>query len=187
MGNFFLSLIDKHFSPHHKLHKLFNRNSVKVSYSCLPNIKSIINTHNRKIIFPSPTICKRTWNCINMPKCPLDKKCPGNNSLYPGNITSLDRNSETKVYYGICETKFKLHYANNKRLFNHKNRKSDTDISNEFWITKDINRSANITREILGRHQTYNTSSKRCSLCLNEKLKIVLHRNSNMLNEQTEY
>ena len=26
VGQFFLSLIDKHFPPHHKLHKLFNRN-----------------------------------------------------------------------------------------------------------------------------------------------------------------
>ena len=48
VGKFFLSLIDKHFPPHHKLHKLFNRNNVKISYSCLPNIKSIINAHNRK-------------------------------------------------------------------------------------------------------------------------------------------
>ena len=56
VGKFFLSLIDKHFPPHHKLHKLFNRNNVKISYSCLPNIKSIINAQNRKILYPSPTI-----------------------------------------------------------------------------------------------------------------------------------
>ena len=33
----FLQLIDKHFPPEHKLHKIFNRNSVKVSYivACL--------------------------------------------------------------------------------------------------------------------------------------------------------
>ena len=35
--------------------------------------------------------------------------------------------------------------------------------------------------EILGRHQAYNTSSKRWSLCLNEKLRIVLQRNNYML------
>ena len=35
VGRFFLSLIDKQFPPHHKLHKLFNRNNVKISYSCL--------------------------------------------------------------------------------------------------------------------------------------------------------
>ena len=33
IGRDFLSLIDKHFPPHHKLHKIFNRNAVKVSYT----------------------------------------------------------------------------------------------------------------------------------------------------------
>ena len=46
VGKFFLSLIDKHFPPHHN--QLFNGNNVKISYSCLPNIKSIVNAHNRK-------------------------------------------------------------------------------------------------------------------------------------------
>ena len=40
LGKFFSSLIDKHFLSLHKLHKSFNRNNVKVSYSCLPNIKN---------------------------------------------------------------------------------------------------------------------------------------------------
>ena len=71
VGKCFLSLIDKHFPQHHRLHKLFNRINVKISYSCLPNIKSTINRHNRKILYPSPTIGKRTCNCINIPQCPL--------------------------------------------------------------------------------------------------------------------
>ncbi len=35
-----LHVIDKHFPPNHKLHKIFNRNTVKVSYSCMNNVKS---------------------------------------------------------------------------------------------------------------------------------------------------
>ena len=38
----------------------------------------------------------------------------------------------------------------------------------------------------LGRHQAYATCSKRCSLCLNETLKIVLYRDNNMVNRRTE-
>ena len=40
VGNQFLKLINKHFPRHHKLYKLFNKNNVKVSYSCMPNIKN---------------------------------------------------------------------------------------------------------------------------------------------------
>ena len=38
----FLCLIHKHCPPNHKLHKIFNRNTVKVSYSWMSNVKSII-------------------------------------------------------------------------------------------------------------------------------------------------
>ena len=44
----FLQLIDKHFPKGHALHKLFNRNTVKVSYSCMNNMASIISGHNAK-------------------------------------------------------------------------------------------------------------------------------------------
>ena len=92
-------------------------------------------------------------------------------------------NTETKVCYGICETTFKLRYANHKKSFNHRNRKSDNELSNEFWRIKDNKHNANITWEILDRHQALNT---RCSLCLNEKLIIALHRDNSMLNRRTE-
>ena len=49
VGNQFLKLINKHFPRHHKLYKLFNKNNVKVSYSCMPNMKNIINTHKDNI------------------------------------------------------------------------------------------------------------------------------------------
>ena len=104
----------------------------------------------------------------------VEQRCLSNNILYQPNI-SFGEISETKVYYGICKTTFKLRYANHKKSFGHRNRKSDTELANEFWRIKDNKHSANVTWEILGRHQVHNTSSKRCSLCLNEKLKITLH------------
>ena len=47
IGRYFLNLIDKHFSRDHKFHKIFNRKNKKVSYSCMQNIRSAINSHNR--------------------------------------------------------------------------------------------------------------------------------------------
>merc|ERR1712055_447672 len=46
----FLQLIDKHFPKGSPLHKFFNRNNVKVSYSCMQNIQSVINNHNKKLL-----------------------------------------------------------------------------------------------------------------------------------------
>ena len=46
----FLNLLDHHFPKSNKLHKIFNRNTVKVSYSYTESISSIISSHNKKLI-----------------------------------------------------------------------------------------------------------------------------------------
>ena len=44
----FLNLFDHHFPKSNKLHKIFNRNAVRISYSCTENISCIISSHNKK-------------------------------------------------------------------------------------------------------------------------------------------
>ena len=39
IGRKFLTLVDKHFPKDHKLRKIFNRNTIKISYSCMNNTK----------------------------------------------------------------------------------------------------------------------------------------------------
>ena len=106
-GKTFLRLINKHFPPHHKLHKIFNRNNVNISYSCMPNVKSIINKHNKIILDPPTNNSERTWNFINKEKCPLQEKCLINNITYKSTLTSTQGNYQHKIYYGITETRFK--------------------------------------------------------------------------------
>ena len=40
IGRKFFHLIDRSFPPGHKLHKLLNRNTEKLSYSCMPNLRA---------------------------------------------------------------------------------------------------------------------------------------------------
>ena len=54
----FLNVIKKHFPPHHKFHKSFNKSKVKISCCCTRNIKTIINSHNAKIFFPKKVLNK---------------------------------------------------------------------------------------------------------------------------------
>ena len=68
----FLLLIDKHFPKKHKFHKLFNRNNVKVSYSCLPNMSSMISSHNKNILTKKEINNTRACNCRRRSECPLD-------------------------------------------------------------------------------------------------------------------
>ena len=45
----FFNLLDIHFPKLNKLRKIFNRNTVKVSYFCTENLSSIVKTHNKKV------------------------------------------------------------------------------------------------------------------------------------------
>ena len=44
IGKSFLALVDSHFPRHHRYHKIFNRNTIKLSYSTTDTTKSSIET-----------------------------------------------------------------------------------------------------------------------------------------------
>ena len=44
VGAKFLELVRTSFPPSHPLHKIFNRNTLKVSYSCMPNFSQVISS-----------------------------------------------------------------------------------------------------------------------------------------------
>ena len=48
VARLFLRLLDKHFPGSHILRKLFNRNTIKVSFSCMGNVAYIIKKHNQQ-------------------------------------------------------------------------------------------------------------------------------------------
>ena len=50
LGCTFLKLLNKHFPKDNKLHKIINRNTVKLSYSTMSNMKRIIQSHNSKLL-----------------------------------------------------------------------------------------------------------------------------------------
>ena len=129
IGKTFRKLIDKYFPPQHKLHKLFNRNSVKISYRCMPNGKSIINKH--KTVLDPPT-SGGTCDCINKEKHPLQEKCLTSNIMYKATLASNQDNYQQKIY-GITENKFKQRYANHIKSFRYENHQSDTELPNELW------------------------------------------------------
>ena len=100
----------------------------------MPNIKSAINSHNRKILHSPLNSQNRTCNYIKKTECPLQENCLSESTLYQADISS--ENFQTKIYYGISETKFKTRFSNHKKSFNHEKHKNDTQVSNELWNIK---------------------------------------------------
>ena len=53
----------------HQLRKLFNQNNINVSYSSLPNFKSVINGHNKNILNEQEK--HSPCNCMDKTSCPF--------------------------------------------------------------------------------------------------------------------
>ncbi len=86
IGGTFLRLIAKHFPPRSKLSKIFNKNTLKVSYSCMPNMLSAIKAHNQKILKGKEEEKDKPCNCRNKDKCPLRGNCQETNVVYKAEI-----------------------------------------------------------------------------------------------------
>ena len=87
---------------HTFINKIFNRNKAKVSYSCMQNIKAIINKHNMNILHQNNQMADEC-NSRNKKYCPLGVKCLSPNIVYQGKITSTQPNCNNKVYFGVAE------------------------------------------------------------------------------------
>ena len=79
----FHNRIKKHFPPNHNLYPVFNKKNVKVSYSCMPNMGSIINNRNKKIL---------------------------TSVIYKANVTT-GKDDTGKNYIGLTEGTFKQRYT----------------------------------------------------------------------------
>ena len=64
VGGYFINLVNKHFPLDHKFSKIFNRNNMKVNYSCMPNLKSKI--YNNTVTNQQTSTQARTRYCISV-------------------------------------------------------------------------------------------------------------------------
>ena len=84
IGATFLKLINKQFPKKSKLNKTFNRNTVKISYSCMPNIASIIKAQNKQVSTSGTGTDPITCNCRKKDLCRLQETAgPPASSITP--------------------------------------------------------------------------------------------------------
>ena len=105
-----MKLIDKHFKHDNILHKIFNRKTLKISYSCTKNIFQIINNYNKEIIKEfqgrtSNNSKQNECNCKTRNNCPLNGLCNLNNVVYQGIIYPKENIMDGKTYIEISSTK----------------------------------------------------------------------------------
>ena len=189
----FLTLVDNHFPKDHKLRKIFNRNTIKISYSCMNDTKQIIDDHNKQILNSSKHADKpadntnviKSCNCRQKNVCRLNGNCLQSSVIYQASVKRHNTNTSER-YIGFTEYKFKTRYRNHIASFRHAKHRNSTELSKHIWTLKDSNIDHSITWRIISSRSSYNSSSKRCNLCLREKFLIIYRPDLSSLNKRNE-
>ena len=185
LGKKFFEILDKCFPPTHPLHKHFNRHTIKLSFSCMPNMGKLIAGHNKKILNktdPPENLC----NCRIKKDCPIENKCLLTDVIYQASVTRLD-NSVKETYVGLASTSFKARWSNHKTSFNLESHEKETRLSIHVWDLKRKGIDYELKWQILAKSKSYSPSSKKCWLCLKEKYYILFGGELSTLNKRHEF
>ena len=196
--NIFLSKIDKSILMRtqfgdHKLRKIFNRNTIKISYSCMNNTKQIIDNHNKRILNSSRhadetadnTADSKSCNCQQKNTCLLNRNCLQSSVIYQARVVCNDNNT-SETYIRLTVNNFKTRYRNHSASFWQAKHRNSTELSKHNWTLKDSNIDHSISWRIVSSSSPYNSSSKRCNLCLKEKFLIICRPDLSSLNKRNE-
>ena len=140
VGRDFLQLLDNAFPPSNPLHKLFKRQTVKLSYKCMPNMAVAVSRHNAKVtkddqqqVQPLPGC-----NCNKGPgTCPVQGRCLTDCVVYKATVTeTVSRKSET--YTGMTGNTFKDRWYGHSADMRNPGGRSKTKLSTHIWNLKDM-------------------------------------------------
>ena len=183
IGKNFLHLLVKHFPASGKMHKMFNENTDKVSYSCMKNMDSIISGHNHNILNPKQKLFG--CNCRKKDSCPLNGKCLTPKVIYGPDVTN-EANNEQTFYFALAETTFKGRYNNHKRDVKYIKYKDNTELTKYIRNLEDNSIKYNNQWRVVDRVYG-NANSTMCKFYLTEQLWIINHINdNNILNKKSE-
>lgn len=193
VGAKFLALIDKHFKGT-PLGKYFNRKTIKVSYSCLPNLDAIISGHNKKLLkstiepqAASAATAAQNCNCRGgLQNCPMNGNCLKSGIIYKAAVKTRSTFEPPTTYIGAAANSFKERYRNHTLSFKHEKYQHNTSLSKHIWNIKNKGEQFDISWSIAGRAPPYNPISKSCKLCLLEKTLILTTEEKNPLNKRSE-
>ena len=103
----FNNLIDKYFKKGTLLGKLFNKNSLKLSYSTTANLGQIISGHNKRVLAKKETAGDEGPGCNcqkGVGSCPVDGGCLNKDVIYEAKVTAAT--TRERKYIGSTASPF---------------------------------------------------------------------------------
>ena len=186
IGREFLSLVDRAFPPDNPLSKLFNRQTVKVSYKRMPNLSQAVAGHNAKLLAGGRQAEQLGCNCIGgLPTCPVDGNCQATGVVYQASVTELG-SGQVETYTGTTARRFKDRLYEHNTNMNNETGRTETALSAHIWSLKDQGKQYEVKWKIRCRGSDYNPRTKKCRICLREKHFIMYDRSGCSLNKRSE-
>ena len=184
IGKEFLKLVDECFPTENPLSKIFNRKSVKVSYSTTPSMEQIIAGKNAKVINEQPNETpQKSCSCPKGKACPLENKCLEKEIVYQATVKQP--NGEEKTYVGLTATEFKARLGVHTQSFKDPSN-GQTTLSNYIHDLKSKGIEPVVTWRILDRAKSYSPVTDVCHLCNKEAYFIIFEPHLAQLNSRTE-
>ena len=133
-------------------------------------MKNVIKKHNARVLKDQKLAEKGSCHCRVKDNCPLYVKCWHECNMYQANVVT---NNEYKEYFGTAAGEFKLHYNKHTMLFRHIKHVNDTELSKYLCKLKEENPNYNIQWSIRASTSLYKCETRKCDLCLIEKMIIA--------------
>ena len=172
-GRKFLNLVKTHFPKDGTLGKILNVHTVKLSYSCMPNMRAVMLKHNNKLLSDNVPPATAGCNCKKQ-ACPMQGNCLAESIVYEA---KLHHDNRTVCYYGSTANAFKTRWRNHTSSFRLSQKQNDTALATHVW-ENGLNPSPNIEWRTVGTRKPVQPKGN-CGLCIFEKITIMKNRNSN--------
>lgn len=183
VGKIFLSLLEKHFPKGSPLYRFYNKQTIKISYSTVRNLKAHITSHNRKILSP-PKLQDESCNCQDKSLCVMPGKCRARDLVYGVKATTQD--NDVKRYQGQA-VNFKNRHYKHKHALKYEDSPEATALSRFVWSQRKAGKEdPKLEWSDDGRAPHYRSGSRVCGLCNLETYKIAICPESMRLNQHSE-
>ena len=183
LGRIFIELIEKHFNKNNPLSKVINTHKIGFSYSCMPNLEAIINSHNKKILESGTQPQVEPCDCRSKTTCPIkDQSCRTQNVVYKATVNTP---AEVKTYIGLSSTEFKVRYRNHKSSFKDPKKKKATALAGYIHKLQENQQHYELTWKIIDKATIPRPGTKTCRLCLKEA-RAILKEGTGSLNKRSE-
>ena len=187
IGKEFLKLVSRHFPKSGFYGSIFNRNTIKISYSCMSNLEKELSNHNQKLLQNSNDTTEKNrklCNCRSKNNCPVKGECLTKGVIYKATVMY---NKKEHIYIGSTGRQFKNRFYEHTQSFNDVKKKESTRLSRFIHKIKNSNHDwRNMIKWEIVHRSKQNKPSKICTLCNLERLEIAFADKNKLLNLRSE-